>query len=149
MLIFFGIFIIQGIRIQNRWKMKHFLVCYIGCYDMPSQQIGQIQAYHRKKLIVISMLPFTEEKRNFCHTNLQTIIVKAGFYKFLYLIANWTPYPKPIKGALTILKSPLKLFITSSICPLVAMATNFHFDILMQHQTFRFMVFLQIYPQLF
>ena len=34
---------------------------------------------------------------------------------FLYLIANWTSYPKPIKGALTIiLKSPLKLLITSS-----------------------------------
>ena len=32
-----------------------------------------------------------------------------------YLIASWTSYPKPIKGALTIiLKSPLKLLITSS-----------------------------------
>ena len=37
------------------------------------------------------------------------------FSKFLYLIANWTSYPKPIKEALTIiLKSPLKLLITSS-----------------------------------
>ena len=53
-------------------------------------------------------------KRNFCHTKLQTIIIKVGFSKFLYLIANWTPYPKPIKEALTILKSPLKLLITSS-----------------------------------
>ena len=38
----------------------------------------------------------------------------VGFSKFLYLIANWTPYPKPVKKALTILKSPLKLLITSS-----------------------------------
>ena len=38
----------------------------------------------------------------------------GGFSKFLYLIANWTPYPKPIKEALTILKSPSKLLITSS-----------------------------------
>ena len=53
-------------------------------------------------------------KRNFCHTKLQTIIIKVGFSKFLYLIANWTPYPKPIKEALTILNSPLKLLITSS-----------------------------------
>ena len=50
-----------------------------------------------EKRIVISMLPFTAEKRNFCHTKLQTIIIKVGFSKFLYLIANWTPYLKPIK----------------------------------------------------
>ena len=53
-------------------------------------------------------------KRNFCHTKLQTIIIKVGFSKFLYLIANWTPYPKPIKKALTILKSRSKLLITNS-----------------------------------
>ena len=53
-------------------------------------------------------------KRNFCHTKLQTIIIKVGFSKFLYLIANWTPYPKPTKEALTILKSPSKLLITNS-----------------------------------
>ena len=39
----------------------------------------------------------------------------GSFPKFLYLIANWTSYRKPIKGALTIIsKSPLKLLITSS-----------------------------------
>ena len=39
----------------------------------------------------------------------------GSFPKFLYLIANWTSYPKPIKEALTIIsKSPLKLLITSS-----------------------------------
>ena len=53
-------------------------------------------------------------KRNFCHTKLETIIIEVGFSKFLYLIANWTPYPKLIREALTILKSPLKLLITSS-----------------------------------
>ena len=101
MLIFFSIFIIQGIRIQNGCKMKHFLD------DILSQQIRQIQAYHGK-LIVISMLPFTAEK-NFCHTKLQTIIIKVVFSKFLYLIANWTHYPKPIKEALTILKFSIKI----------------------------------------
>ena len=61
------------------------------------------------------MLLFTVEKKNiFCHTKLQTIIVKVVLSKFLYLIANWTTYPKPIKEALTILKSPLKLLITIS-----------------------------------
>ena len=33
------------------------------------------------------------------------------------------------------------IFFESSVCPLVAMATNLHSDILMQHQTFRFMLF--------
>ena len=65
-----------------------------------------------EKLIVISMLPFTAKKN--CHTKLQTIIIKVGFSKFLYLIAKWTPYPKPTKEALTISKSPLKLLITVS-----------------------------------
>ena len=84
--------------------------------------------------------------------------------KFLYLIANWSSDPKPIKEILAIFKSALKLLITSflygqqmaflenqiifksSVCPLVSMATNLHFDILMQHGTFKFMVFLQIFP---
>ena len=126
---------------------------------MSSQQIRQIQAYHRKTYCYFNVT-LHSRTRNFCHT-------KVDFSKFIYLIANWTSYPKPIKEVLTILKSPLKLLITSSfnghklvflenliifknsICPLVAMATNFHFDILMQHQAFRFMVLLQIYPQLF
>ena len=43
------------------------------------------------------------------------MIVKVVLSKFLYLIANWTSYPKSIKEALTILKSPLKLLITSFI----------------------------------
>ena len=55
------------------------------------------------------------EKLMFLATLLKTIIIKVVFPKFLYLIANWTSYPKPIKEALTIiLKSPLKSLITSS-----------------------------------
>ena len=55
-------FIIQGIRIQNRCKMKHFLVGYIGHYDISSQQIRQTQAYHRK---TYCDLPFKAEKEIF------------------------------------------------------------------------------------
>ena len=58
------------------------------------------------------MLLFTVEKEN-CHTKLQTIIIKVVLSKYLYLLANWTSYPKPVKEALAILKSPLKLLITS------------------------------------
>ena len=48
-------------------------------------------------------------------TLLKTIIIKVAFPKFLYLIANLTSYPKPIKEVLTIiLKSSVKLLITSS-----------------------------------
>ena len=43
-----------------------------------------------------------------------TDFIKVGFTKFLYFIGNWTPYPKPMKEALIILKSPLKLLITNS-----------------------------------
>ena len=52
------------------------------------------------------MLLFTAEKKHFCHTKFQTINIKAVLSKFLDLIANWTFYPKPIKEALAILKSP-------------------------------------------
>ena len=114
MLIFFSIFIIQGIKIQNGRKMKHFfLVCYIGRYDILSQQIRQIQAYHRKTYCDFN-ITLQSRKNIFCHTKLQTIIIKMVLSKFLYLIANWTSYPKPIKEALATLKSPLKLLITSS-----------------------------------
>ena len=92
---------------------EYFLVCYIGRYDISNQQIRQIQAYRRKTYCAFDVT-LHSRKRNFCHTKMQTIIIKVVFSKFLYLIANWTPYPKPIKEALTILKSPLKLLITSS-----------------------------------
>ena len=67
-----------------------------------------------EKLIVISILPFTVEKEIFVIQKCKPIISKVVFSKFLYLMANWTPYQKPIKEALTILKSQLKLLITSS-----------------------------------
>ena len=81
-----------------------------------SLQIGQIQAYHKKTYcdFNIQRCYSSQQKNHFCHTKLQTIIIKVVLSKFLYLIANWTSYPKPIKEALAILKSPLKLLITSS-----------------------------------
>ena len=92
--------------------MKHFLVCYIGRYDILSQQIRKIQAYHGKTYCDFKVTLHSRKK--FCHTKLQTIIIKVVFFQVLNLIANWTSYPKPIKEALIILKSPLKLLITSS-----------------------------------
>ena len=86
---------------------------YFNSYDISSRQIRQIQAYHRKTYCDFNVT-LHSRKRHFCHTKLQTIIIEVVFPKFLYLIANWTPYPKPIREALTILKSPLKLLITSS-----------------------------------
>ena len=82
--------------------MKHFLVCYIGRYDILSQKIKQIQAYHRKTYcdFNIQKCYSSQHKNHFCHTKLQTIIIKVVLSKFLYLIANWTSYPKPIKEAL-------------------------------------------------
>ena len=88
-------------------------MCYVGHYNISNQQIRQNQTYHIKTYCDFNVT-LHSRKRNFCHTKMQTIIIKVVFSKFLYLIANWTPYPKPIKEALTILKSPLKLLITSS-----------------------------------
>ena len=85
----------------------------ISIVDILSRQIRQIQAYHRKTYCDFNVT-LHSRKRHFCHTKLQTIIIEVVFPKFLYLIANWIPYPTPIKEALTILKSPLKLLITSS-----------------------------------
>ena len=77
------------------------------------QQIKQIQAYHRKTYCDFNVT-LHSRKNIFCHTKLQTIIIKVVLSKFLYLMANWTSYPKLIREALAILKSPLKLLITSS-----------------------------------
>ena len=69
---------IKGIRIQNGCRMKHFLVCYIGRYDILSRQIRQIQAYHRKTYCDFSVT-LHSRKRNFSHAKLQTIIIKVVF----------------------------------------------------------------------
>ena len=81
--------------------MKHFLVFYIDRYE--------VQAYHRKTYCYPS-----QQKKIFLSYKVANKIIKVVFSKFLYLIANWISYPKPIKEALTILKSLLKLLITSS-----------------------------------
>ena len=73
----FSIFIIQGIKIQNGRKMKLFLVCYIGRYDILNQEIRQIQVYHRKTYcdFNIQRCYSPQQKNHFCHTKLQTIII--------------------------------------------------------------------------
>ena len=92
-------------KMAANWNI--FLVYYIGCVDILNQKIRQIQAYHRKTYYDFNT------QNHFCHTKLQTRIIKVVLSKFLYLIANWTSYPNPIKEALAVLKSALKLFITS------------------------------------
>ena len=93
-------------KIQNGDEMEHFLVCYIGHHDILSQKIRQIQAYHRKTYcdFNIQRCYSSQQKNHFCHTKLQSMIIEVVLSKFLYLIANRTSYPKPIKEALAILK---------------------------------------------
>ena len=70
-----------------------------------------------EKLIVMSMLPFTAEKNIFCHTKLQTIVIKVVLSKFLQCIfdSKLDILAKIyLKEAVAILISPLKLLITSS-----------------------------------
>ena len=103
MLFFFSIFIIQGIRIQNRCKMKHFLVCYIGRYDISNQQIRQIHAYHRKTYCDFNVT-LHSRKRNFCHTKMQTIIIKVVFFQFLIFDSKLDTLPKTYKGGTNYIK---------------------------------------------
>ena len=91
-------------RHQNsEWTQNEtfFLVCYIDRYDIFNQQIRKIQAYHRKTSCDFSVT-LHSRKNIFCHTKLQTIIIKVVLSKFLYLIANRTSYPKPMKEATAI-----------------------------------------------
>ena len=135
--------------------MKQSFLHYIGC----AKKLDKFRLITKKICIAISLCKDVtlHSQKHFCHTKLQTRVIRVVLSKFLYLIANWSSDPKPIKEILVILKSALKLLITSfqlenqiifksSVCPLVSMATNLHFDILMQHRTFKFMVFLQIFP---
>ena len=113
MLIFFSIFIIKGIRIQDRCKMKHFFGVLQGRYDISSQQIRQIQAYHRKTYCGFSVI-LHSRKRNFCHTKLQTIIIKVAFFQVLMFGSKLDTLPKTYQGGTNYIKISTKLLITSS-----------------------------------
>ena len=145
--------------------MKHSFVRYIGCVHIASQKLDKIRLITEKRIAISLYKDVTlYRKKHFCHTKLQTRVIRVVLSKFLYLIGFGSDDQFAIKGILAILKSALKLLITgfqygqqmaflenqiifkSSVCPLVSMATNLHFDILMQHRTFKFMVFLQIFP---
>ena len=101
--------------------MKHFLVCYIGGYDILSQQIKKIQAYHRKTCCNFSVTLHRRKKNIFCQAKLQTIIIKVVLSKFFD--SKLDILPKTYQGVLAILKSPLKLLITSSYI----MGSSWHF----------------------
>ena len=75
----------------------------------------QIQAYHRKRYcdFTIQRCYSSQPKKHFCHTKLQTRVIRVVPSTFLYLIANWTSDPKSIEEILAVLKSALKLLITS------------------------------------
>ena len=64
----------QGIEIQNGPKMKHSCGVLSGCYDILSQQIRQIQDYHRK---------------SYCDFNIQKCYASQQKNHFLsYKVAN-------------------------------------------------------------
>ena len=90
-----------------------FLVSYIGRYDISSQQNRQIQAYHRKTYCDFNVTLYSR-KRNFCHTKMQTIIIKVVFFQVLIFDSKLDTLPKTYQGGTNYIKSPLKLLITSS-----------------------------------
>ena len=110
MVTFFQYIFHTPVKIQNRSKMKHSFVRYIHCVHIANQKVGQIQAYHRKKVLrfhCTTVLLFTA--KNICHTRLQTRVIRVVLSRLLYLIGNWSSDPKPMKEILAILKSALKL----------------------------------------
>ena len=92
------------VKIKNAGKMKHSFVRYIGFVYIASQKIRHIQAYYRKSYWISLYKDVTlhSKKKHFCHTKLQRVI-RVVLSKFLYLIANWSSDPKPIKEILAIL----------------------------------------------
>ena len=113
-------------KIQNGGKMKHSFVRYIGCVHIARQKLDKFRLITEKRIAISLCKDVTlHSKKHFCHTKLQTRVIRVVLYKlqtkvnrvvlykFLYLIANWSSDPKPIKEILAILKSALKLLITS------------------------------------
>ena len=112
MLIFFSVFIIQGIRIQNRWKMKHFFgVLHRLLYIC--QQIRQIQAYHRKILLLFQCYP-SQQKKKFLSYKVANNSYWGGFFQVLIFDSKLDTLPKTYQGGTNYTKIILKLLITSS-----------------------------------
>ena len=84
-----------------------FLVCYIGRYDISSQQIRQIQAYHRKTYCDFHVTLHSRKKR-FCHTKLQTIIIKVVFPSFIF-DSKLDTLPKTYQGGTNYIKISIKI----------------------------------------
>ena len=62
---FFAVYFHTPVKIQNRGKMKHSVVRYIDCVHIANQKVGQVQAYHRKKVLrfhYTMVLLFTAKK---------------------------------------------------------------------------------------
>ena len=111
MLIFFSIFIIQGIKIQNGHKMKHFLVCYIGRYDILSKQIRQIRAYHRK-LIVISIykdVNLHSKNKTFLSYKVANNNYLGDSFQVLIFDSKLDILPKTYQGGTSCIKISIKI----------------------------------------
>ena len=87
-----------------------FLLCYIGRYDILSQQIRQIQAYHRK-LIVISiykMLLFTAEKPFLSYKVANNNYLDGSFQVHIF-DSKLDILPKTYQGGTSYIKVSIKI----------------------------------------
>ena len=55
------------------------------------------------------MLPFTAEKFFFCHTKLQTIIIKVVFFQVLIFDSKLDILPKTYQGGTNYIKISIKI----------------------------------------
>ena len=108
MLIFSLIFIIQGIKIQNGCKMKHFLVCYIGHYDILNQQIRQIQAYHRKTYCDFNVT-LHSRKKHFLLYKVANNNYYGDSFQVLIFDSKLNILPKTYQGGTSYVKISVKI----------------------------------------
>ena len=94
--------------------MKHFLVCYIDRVDILSLKVIQIQAYHRKTYVDfnINKSYSSQQKSIFVVQSCKKELLR-WFFPILKFDNKLDILPKPMKETLAILKSALKLPITS------------------------------------
>ena len=91
---------------------KHSFVRYIGFVHIANQKLDKFRLITEKRIAISLYKDVTiHSEKHFCHTKLQTRVIRVVLSKFLYLTANWFSDPKAIKEILAILKSALKLFI--------------------------------------
>ena len=87
--------------------MKYFLVCYIGRYDILSQQFRQIQAYHRQTYCDFNVtLHSRKTKLSYKVANNNYL---GGFFQVFIFDSKLDILPKAYQGGTKYIKISIKI----------------------------------------